>query len=122
LQSFLLIFLDGVGIGLPDKKANPFFEYPFKTFTKIFGKIPEKDKITFTLYSDSVSINSHQYEFKTKFLTKIYEKNSRKLNYLYKKIFDGNILRLKGVITKPLPIMIFLERGEGGLKEGPPCI
>ena len=41
MQSFLLIFLDGVGIGLPDKKTNPFFEYPFKTFTEIFGKTPE---------------------------------------------------------------------------------
>lgn len=35
-----MIFIDGVGIGKEDYVNNPFFKYQFKTFTKIFGKIP----------------------------------------------------------------------------------
>ncbi|PID61984.1 MAG: metalloenzyme [Ignavibacteriae bacterium] len=46
MHSILLIFLDGVGIGKKEP-ANPFFKYGFKTFTKLFGKIPtlENQKI-----------------------------------------------------------------------------
>jgi len=40
MHSTLLIFLDGVGIGKPDPSSNPFFKYPFRTFTEIFGSIP----------------------------------------------------------------------------------
>ena len=107
-----IIYLNIIFIGLTlyrlDYSNTP--NYPFGkqkiNNVQIYGKVSginliQKDKIIFTLYSDSVFINSHQYEFKAKFLTKIYEKNSRKLNYLYNKISDGNIVRLKGVITKP---------------------
>ena len=40
MQSVLMIFLDGVGIGNEDYQSNPFFKYGFKTFTEIFGEIP----------------------------------------------------------------------------------
>lgn len=40
MQSVLMIFLDGIGIGEEDYDANPFFKYGFKTFTEIFGEIP----------------------------------------------------------------------------------
>jgi 2,3-bisphosphoglycerate-independent phosphoglycerate mutase len=40
MNSVLLIFIDGVGIGKEDYEFNPFFKYNFKTFTNIFGKIP----------------------------------------------------------------------------------
>lgn len=39
-HSFLLIFLDGVGIGKNDPEFNPFVKYGFKTFSKMFGLIP----------------------------------------------------------------------------------
>ncbi|MHB8578828.1 MAG: alkaline phosphatase family protein [Ignavibacteriaceae bacterium] len=40
MDHVLMIFLDGVGIGNEDYQNNPFFKYPFKVFSKIFGKIP----------------------------------------------------------------------------------
>jgi hypothetical protein len=38
-----MVFLDGVGIGKNDSASNPFFKYEFKSFTKIFGKVPSLD-------------------------------------------------------------------------------
>ncbi len=35
-----MIFIDGVGIGKPDKEYNPFFRLGFKTFSKLFNTIP----------------------------------------------------------------------------------
>lgn len=48
MHSTILIFLDGVGIGKSDPSINPFFKYPFKTFTELFGETPslEKQKIS----------------------------------------------------------------------------
>ncbi len=48
MHSTILIFLDGVGIGKPNPSSNPFFKYPFKTFTEIFGETPslENQKIS----------------------------------------------------------------------------
>jgi len=40
MHSVLMIFLDGVGIGLEDYQSNPFFKFGFKTFTELFGEIP----------------------------------------------------------------------------------
>lgn len=40
MQSTILIFLDGVGIGKADANSNPFFKYNFQTFTKLFDAIP----------------------------------------------------------------------------------
>ncbi len=40
MQSVLMIFLDGVGIGNEDYQSNPFFKYGFKTFTEVFREIP----------------------------------------------------------------------------------
>jgi len=40
MQSTLLIFLDGVGIGKADSVFNPFFRYHFKFLNDIFGKPP----------------------------------------------------------------------------------
>jgi len=42
LKKVLLIFLDGVGIGLKDKKVNPFFSRGFKTFDSFFGQAPSQ--------------------------------------------------------------------------------
>lgn len=39
-----MIFIDGVGIGKPDKENNPFFKFGFKTFTELFHKIPDTEK------------------------------------------------------------------------------
>ncbi len=36
-----MIFIDGVGIGKNDSESNPFFKYGFKTFSEIFGEIPD---------------------------------------------------------------------------------
>ncbi len=48
MQSTILIFLDGVGIGKSDPSVNPFFKYPFRTFNEIFGRTPslENQKIS----------------------------------------------------------------------------
>ncbi len=35
--------MDGVGIGEKNEDKNPFFKYPFKTFTEIFGNTPHLD-------------------------------------------------------------------------------
>ncbi|MEI7811796.1 MAG: metalloenzyme [Ignavibacteria bacterium] len=48
LDSTLLIFLDGVGIGRADKSVNPFFKYPFSFLSGIFGKIPHLDDMYLT--------------------------------------------------------------------------
>ncbi|MDP4172992.1 MAG: metalloenzyme [Bacteroidota bacterium] len=40
MHSILLIFLDGIGIGENNPEINPFFRYPFKSFTDIFGETP----------------------------------------------------------------------------------
>lgn len=40
MQSTILIFLDGVGIGEKDRRKNPFFKYKSKTFDDIFGATP----------------------------------------------------------------------------------
>lgn len=40
MNNFLLIFIDGVGIGKEDYEFNPFFKYQFKSMLNIFGKIP----------------------------------------------------------------------------------
>ncbi len=44
MSSIILIFLDGVGIGKNDPVSNPFFKYKFKTFTELFGAIPDLDQ------------------------------------------------------------------------------
>lgn len=40
MNSILMIFIDGIGIGKEDYEFNPFFKYGFKSFTEIFGNIP----------------------------------------------------------------------------------
>jgi len=40
MNSILMIFLDGVGIGRKDPVNNPFFKYGFRTFQDFFGGIP----------------------------------------------------------------------------------
>ncbi len=45
MQSTILIFIDGVGIGKKDFESNPFFKYGFKTFTENFGEIPHLGKL-----------------------------------------------------------------------------
>ncbi len=40
MKPFLMIFLDGVGIGENDPAKNPFFKYGFRTFKDLFGDIP----------------------------------------------------------------------------------
>jgi len=40
LQSTILIFLDGVGIGKADSSVNPFFKYNFQVFDKLFNETP----------------------------------------------------------------------------------
>ena len=41
MNRIILIFIDGVGIGKKDPLINPFFKYKFRTFTDIFGSIPD---------------------------------------------------------------------------------
>ncbi len=43
MQSILVIFIDGVGIGKEDYEYNPFFKYGFKAFSEIFGSIPSQE-------------------------------------------------------------------------------
>ena len=45
MNSVLMIFLDGVGIGEKDSKINPFFKYGFNSFTTLFGAIPSLEKL-----------------------------------------------------------------------------
>lgn len=40
MQSTLMIFLDGVGIGKPDPESNPFFKRKFSFLNDIFGATP----------------------------------------------------------------------------------
>lgn len=47
-----MIFIDGVGIGKPDKENNPFFKLGFRTFTEIFNAIPHLENSFLT--SDSI--------------------------------------------------------------------
>ncbi len=52
---FLMIFLDGVGIGENDRESNPFIKYEFKFLNEIFGRTP---------YLESPSIsNESSYVF-----------------------------------------------------------
>ena len=44
MNSILMIFIDGVGIGKRDKEFNPFFKFGFNTFQTLFGEIPSLDK------------------------------------------------------------------------------
>ena len=43
MNHIILLFIDGVGIGKKDPLFNPFFKYEFKTFTEIFGAVPDLD-------------------------------------------------------------------------------
>lgn len=45
MQSTLLIFIDGVGIGDANPQSNPFFKYGFNTFTDLFGSLPHLDNL-----------------------------------------------------------------------------
>lgn len=40
MQSTIMIFLDGVGIGKADPSINPFFKFNFNLFSNIFGSTP----------------------------------------------------------------------------------
>ncbi len=40
MQSTIVIFLDGVGIGAADPTINPFFKYNFSVFSKLFNGTP----------------------------------------------------------------------------------
>ncbi len=40
LESTIIIFLDGVGIGVNDPTINPFFKYNFSIFSKLFNDTP----------------------------------------------------------------------------------
>jgi len=42
VNSVLMIFIDGVGIGEKDYEFNPFFKYGFKIFNEIFNETPCK--------------------------------------------------------------------------------
>ncbi len=44
MKKALLIFLDGVGIGEKAAEKNPFFKFPFKTFLKIWGVTPNRER------------------------------------------------------------------------------
>ncbi len=57
MRNILLIFLDGVGIGKEDYQHNPFYKYPFKTFTSIFNNIPNEN--------NQVLIKNDKYLFPT---------------------------------------------------------
>ena len=48
MKSTLMIFLDGVGIGQPDTRTNPFFKYKFRIFSEIFPTAPSLDNQTMT--------------------------------------------------------------------------
>jgi phosphopentomutase len=48
MNSILMLFLDGVGIGKKDFEYNPFFKYGFKSFKDIFGEIPSVNNPTLT--------------------------------------------------------------------------
>ena len=43
---FLMIFLDGVGIGEKNTRDNPFFTYNFKFLNGIFGDTPHFDNLS----------------------------------------------------------------------------
>lgn len=46
MHNFLMIFIDGVGIGKEDYEFNPFFKYDFKFLKDTFGAIPSLDNQT----------------------------------------------------------------------------
>ncbi len=46
LQSTILIFLDGVGIGVADPSVNPFFKYNFSIFSRLFNNTPHLENQT----------------------------------------------------------------------------
>ncbi len=43
MDSILLIFIDGLGIGKNDSHSNPFVKYGFNTFTTHFNQVPTLD-------------------------------------------------------------------------------
>lgn len=45
MNSVLMVFIDGVGIGKKDYQFNPFFKYGFKTFEKHFGDMPHLNNL-----------------------------------------------------------------------------
>jgi len=55
MHSFLMIFIDGVGIGREDYEFNPFFKYEFKSLKQIFGRIPDLD--------NQVLVNNNNFLF-----------------------------------------------------------
>ena len=46
MQSTLVIFIDGVGIGEANPQNNPFFKYNFNTFSDLFGSIPHLENLS----------------------------------------------------------------------------
>lgn len=46
MDSTLVIFLDGVGIGEDNSLTNPFFKFDFTTFSELFGSIPHLNNLT----------------------------------------------------------------------------
>ncbi|MFN3693814.1 MAG: metalloenzyme [Ignavibacterium sp.] len=52
MNSVLMIFIDGVGIGKADSEYNPFFKYGFRTFQNIFNQLPHLENPY--LNSDSI--------------------------------------------------------------------
>ncbi|MFN3873253.1 MAG: alkaline phosphatase family protein [Ignavibacterium sp.] len=52
MNSVLMIFIDGVGIGKADSEFNPFFKYGFGTFQNIFNQLPHLENPY--LNSDSI--------------------------------------------------------------------
>ncbi len=44
MDSALMIFIDGVGIGKKDYENNPFFKYHFKFLNDFFGEVPHLNK------------------------------------------------------------------------------
>ncbi len=57
MNSILMVFLDGVGIGKKDYRFNPFFKCEFKTFNTIFREIPSLE--------NSMLINNGYFLFPT---------------------------------------------------------
>lgn len=43
IMHILLVFCDGVGLGVAGDATNPFFHAPMKTLRALFGKIPTRD-------------------------------------------------------------------------------
>ncbi|GMU96108.1 metalloenzyme [Ignavibacterium album] len=52
MNSVLMVFIDGLGIGRQDYQYNPFFKFGFRTFEKIFNQIPHLENPS--LNTDSI--------------------------------------------------------------------